>query len=124
MVHPTSYVDYHQLPHNFPTHTIRWIATSISQVVVKETKPLWQYMDLLVPIMAKNVKHRATLSRQTRSARDFDRNRVPGILSRDIDFAENMNIEVRVFVVFGGRGRCMGGCGVSGGTEGGHYVSL
>jgi hypothetical protein len=39
------------------------------------------------------VVHRSTLSRQKAASLAFERDRRPGILSGDIDFAENMDIE-------------------------------
>jgi hypothetical protein len=52
-----------------------------------------EYLDELEAISQKYIKHRLTLSKQRRSALEFDRQRRPGILSIDNDFGENFTIE-------------------------------
>jgi len=54
---------------------------------------LFAFLDELEPHLGKYMLHRSTLSRQKEASVVFDRERRPGIVSLDIDFAENLDIE-------------------------------
>jgi len=51
------------------------------------------YLDELEPHLGKHLLHRSTLSRQKASSLNYHRERRCGVLSGDIDYAENLDIE-------------------------------
>jgi predicted RNA-binding Zn-ribbon protein involved in translation (DUF1610 family) len=54
---------------------------------------LIDFFDTFTPFLGKHVVHRSTLSRQKAAGLTFERERRPGMLSLDMDFAENLDIE-------------------------------
>jgi hypothetical protein len=54
---------------------------------------LIDFFDNFAPFMSKYVVHRSTLSRQKAASQAFEQERLPGVLSVDMDYAENLDIE-------------------------------
>ena len=61
--------------------------------LVDKRGTLVDFLDALETEMYIHVEHRAVLSREYRSRQEFERNRRPGILERNIDYGENGAIE-------------------------------
>jgi hypothetical protein len=61
--------------------------------VQAQSGTLIDFLDEFEPAVAKHVIHRSTLSRQKAGSLGFERDRRPGGLSLDIDFAENGALE-------------------------------
>ena len=61
--------------------------------VQAQSGTLFDFLDEFEAALGKHVVHRSTLSRQKAASLAFERDRRPGVLSGDIDFAENTDIE-------------------------------
>jgi len=61
--------------------------------VEQRSGTLFDFLDEFEGVASKHVVHRSILSRQKASASLFERERRPGILGLDIDYAENFDIE-------------------------------
>ena len=61
--------------------------------VKKVSGSLIDFLDVFAPFLCKHGGHRSTLSRQKAGSLAFERERRPGVLSSDIDNAENFDIE-------------------------------
>ena len=62
-------------------------------VVVNMRGSLIDFLDTLEGIAGKHIYHRGILSRQMRSAKEYEQVKRPGMLELNIDFAENATIE-------------------------------
>jgi hypothetical protein len=72
-----------------------WEEAKKSKELFVEAKSgtLFDFLDEFESAVGKHVPHRSTLSRQKASSLAFERERRPGGLFGDIDFAENLSIE-------------------------------
>ena len=72
-----------------------WVESKKSKELYVQTRSgtLFDFLDEFEPTFIKHVVHRSTLSRQKAGSLVFDRDRRPGDLTADIDYAENFDIE-------------------------------
>ena len=72
-----------------------WEESKKSKELYVQTRSgtLFDFLDEFEPTLIKHVVHRSTLSRQKAGSLAFDRDRRPGDLTADIDYAENFDIE-------------------------------